>query len=284
MNTPEMPQSGSHQALRPQFSAVLLLKQPASPSFAQIRLELKRIAPHAELGDWSGPVSDPYLHTGIEMLSLNGEKMSVLVINSPAPESIIQAGSFPNPVWPNAEKESAKHQAHIIVIGLEDPVDRDAGLAKARAVTLLARAIAPIVPAIGVTWVNGANLVKAETFIGMTEKIGQPGVNAVMFWVRLMLAKGPPRSTGAQTIIAGTSGLRIFGLREIEYAPAQLDPGFIMQHAYSVSEYLIRSGKRLSNGETIGVGGHADFTIAHADKGSFSSFPIVRLSLLPKTQ
>jgi hypothetical protein len=52
--------------------------------------------------------------------------------------------------------------AHIVIIGLQDTIDREAALKKARAVTLLAAAIVRLVPAIGVTWVDGANLVRAS--------------------------------------------------------------------------------------------------------------------------
>ncbi|WP_158932500.1 hypothetical protein [Acidisphaera sp. S103] len=171
MNTSETLQSGDGQASRPQFTATLLLREVAQPSFAQIRSELERIAPQTQLGDWSGPVTDPAVDPGIEILSLNGERMSVLVIDGPAPGAILQAGPFPNPLWPNAEKEAAGHKAHILVIAPEDPVDREAALAKARAVTVVAGAIARIVPAIGVSWADGANLVKTEAFVGMTEKL-----------------------------------------------------------------------------------------------------------------
>jgi hypothetical protein len=57
----------------------------------------------------------------------------------------------------------------------QDPVDREAVLFKARAVTLLAGAIARIVPAIGMDWAGGANLVKAEAFIVMTQKNRKTG-------------------------------------------------------------------------------------------------------------
>jgi hypothetical protein len=63
-----------------------------------------------------------------------------------------------------------------------------------------------------------------------------------------------------------------------------LDASFIMQHAYSISEYLLRSGKRLGDGETIGVDGQARFAIAHAGSGGFGPFPVARLSLLPNSQ
>jgi hypothetical protein len=46
-----------------------------------------------------------------------------------------------------------------------------------------------------------------------------------------------------------------------------------------IAEYLLSSGKRLADGETIGVDGQARFKISHADAGDFVSFPIARLSL-----
>jgi hypothetical protein len=214
------------------------------------------------------------------MLSLYGVKLSVLVVDTPAPPGVLQSGPFANPLWPNAEKEAARHKAHIVVIGLEDPIDREAAHAKARAVTVVAAALARIVPAIGVSWVDGANLVPAAAFLQMTKDIGSAGANAVPFWVRIMLARGDNGPGGKPTVKAGTLGLRIFGLRELEYAAAPLDPGFLMQHVYSTAEYLLRSGKRLADGETIGVEGEARFAISLADAGDFVSSPIARLSSL----
>jgi hypothetical protein len=215
------------------------------------------------------------------MLSLGGEKLSVLAVDAPAPAGILRPGLFPNPLWPNAEKEVAQHKAHILVIGLGDPADQEAALVKARAVTLLTAAIARLVNPIGVDWADGANLVRAAVFAEIVKDIGQPAGNAVPFWVRVMLARGEAGPRGEPMIKAGTIGLRLFGLRELEYAAAPLDPGSIIQHAYSVAEYLLRSGKHLADGETIGAEGEGQtrFGISYADAGGFVSFPIARLTI-----
>jgi hypothetical protein len=278
MNEAHAAHSASQQALKAQFTAALLLERKVTLSFSQLQAELRRIAPQAVLGGWDGP-TDPAVDPEIEMVSLNGEKLSVLVVDAPAPAAVLHPGPFANPLWPNAEQEAAGHKAHIVVIGLQDSVDRDAALAKARAVTLLTAAIARLVPAIGVTWADGANLVRAAAFAEMTKNVGQPGANAVSFWVRIMLARGDAGPDGKPTMKAGTLGLRIFGLRELEYAPAPLDPGFIIRHAYSIAEYLLSSGKRLADGETIGVEGQARFKISHTDAGDFVSLSVARLSL-----
>jgi hypothetical protein len=67
-------------------------------------------------------------------------------------------------------------------------------------------------------------------------------------------------------------------LRELEYAATPLNPAFIMQHAYSTAEYLLTSGNRLADSETIGVGGEKKFIISHADTGDFVAFPVARLT------
>ncbi len=272
------PRISAEGRIKPQFTAMLLLEKQTKLSFRQLQEQLKRLAPDAVLGDWTGPITDAAADPGIEMLSLNGEKLSVLVVDAPAPLAILQPGLFPNLLWPNAERETAHHEAHIRVIGLEDPVDRDTALAKARTVTLVAAAIARLVPAIGVDWVDGANLMRATGFIEVTKNIGQPGTNAVPFWVRIMLAKGNSGPRGQPMLKAGTTGLRIFKLRELEYEAAPFDPSFIMPHAYSIAEYLLTSGKRLADGETIGAESQRRFRISYADTGDFVSFPITRLA------
>jgi hypothetical protein len=47
----------------------------------------------------------------------------------------------------------------------------------------------------------------------------------------------------------------------------------------SIAENLLRSGKRLADGETIGVEGDVRFAVSLADAGDFVSSPIARLSL-----
>jgi hypothetical protein len=106
----------------------------------------------------------------------------------------------------------------------------------------------------------------------MTKNIGQPGANAVPFWVRIMLAKGDSGPRGEPMLKAGTAGLRIFGLRELEYAATPLNPGFIVPHAYSTAEYLLTSGKRLADGETIGVGARRDLAFRMPIRVTLSHF------------
>ena len=113
----------------------------------------------------------------------------------------------------------------------------------------------------------------------MTKSIGRPGANAVPFWVRIMLAKADAGPQGEPMMTVGTLGLQIFGLRELDYAPVLFPPLSIMTQAYSVAEYLLRSGKRLDDGETIGVEGQTKFAISFQDAGQFVSSPVAHLTM-----
>jgi Domain of unknown function (DUF4261) len=143
---------------------------------------------------------------------------------------------------------------------------------------LLAAVVARLIPFIGIKWVDGSNSMDAKSFINATENIGQPGTNAVPFWVRVMLYREPSRGDQVK-LTGGTLGLHYFGLTDLEYPAAPLEPQFIMQHAYSTSEYLLRSGKTLQDGETIGVEGQSlVFKVSYAKDGLFVPYPAARLS------
>lgn len=260
-----------------QFSARVLLEKPLSVSASQIESELKRLAPGVKFGNWAG--SPSAANSGAEMISVNDEPISVKAIPAPAEMRVIEQGHYANHIWPTVEADAAKHGAHIFITAAQNAVDRQPILAQARAVTLVAAAIARLIPFIGIQWVDGTNSMDAKGFIKATEELGRPDANAVPFWVRVMLFPEP--SKGGQTkTIGGTLGLHFFGLTDLEYPAANFEPRFIMQHAYSTAEYLLRSGKTLQDGETIGVENQSPaLKVSYARDGLFVPYPVARLNL-----
>jgi len=140
-------------------------------------------------------------------------------------------------------------------------VDQRALLKQARAVTLLAAVIARLAPFIGIKWVSGSNSMEAKSFINLTENIGQPDMNAVPLWVRIMHYNQPDGAIG------GTLGLHYFGFADLEYAAGSLDLTTVMSHAYSTSETLLRSGQPLPE-DTIKVEGQSNvFKVSYKEEG-----------------
>jgi hypothetical protein len=232
------------KARKARFTALLLLERPIKLSFSQLRAELERFAPHALLENRAVPAIGPGTDPGVETLSLNGENLSVRLVDAPADPELLRPLPFGNLLWPNAEREAEHHKACLIIFGSRDPAGREAALARARAVTLLAAAFVRFVPAIGVLWADSLNLVRASDFAEMTKNIGQPDVNAVPFWVRFIVTEAwrdtVSRLPGPGAKKVGSLGLWIFGLMELGYPSER---GFILREAYSVAENLLRSRK-----------------------------------------
>jgi hypothetical protein len=79
-----------------QFSAILLLEKHLSVTVSQIETEMRRLAQGATLGDWEGS-SDLAADSGAEMISVNGEPLSVMDIPAPAGGDDHRARPFRKP-------------------------------------------------------------------------------------------------------------------------------------------------------------------------------------------
>jgi hypothetical protein len=234
------------------FSAMLLLGQIQPITVSQIRTELSRIAPQAKFGDWA---SAPELNanSGTSTIAIDDEPMSIVFVTTPAEVTIVEREHFANHIWPNVEADVAEHTAYLLVAATL--------LKQARAVTLLAAVIARLTPFIGIKWVSGSNSMEAKSFINLTENIGQPDMNAVPLWVRIMHYNQPEGAIG------GTLGLHYFGFADLEYAAGSLDLTTVMSHAYSTSETLLRSGQPLPE-DTIKVEGQSNvFKVSYKKEG-----------------
>jgi hypothetical protein len=242
------------------FSAMLLLGQIQPTTVSQIRSELTRIAPQAKFGDWA---SAPELNanSGTSTIAIDDEPMSIVFVPTPAEVTIVEREHFANHIWPNVEADVAEHTAYLLIAATRDTVDQRALLKQARAVTLLAAVIARLAPFIGIKWVSGSNSMEAKSFINLTENIGQPDMNAVPLWVRIMHYNQPDGAIG------GTLGLHYFGFADLEYAAGSLDLTTVMSHAYSTSETLLRSGKPLPE-DTIKIEGQSNvFKVSYKKEG-----------------
>jgi hypothetical protein len=261
------------------LSVILLLAKHQSISVSQIQSEVDRLAPGTTLGDWTGS-TDMTASAGAELISVNGEPISVMDVPDRAVMRVVEQGHFANHIWPTIEADADRHTAHIVIAAARGAADREAARAQARAVTLVAAAVARVLPIIGALWVDGSNSIDGNAFLKVTEKIGQPGANAVRLWVRVMLYREPSKGN---KLIGGTLGLHFLGLTDLEYAASDLEPQFIMEHALSTSEYLLRSGKSLQDRETVNIEGQPlAFKVSLIPDGIFIPFPVMRFNLMPE--
>jgi hypothetical protein len=70
-------------------------------------------------------------------------------------------------------------------------------------------------------------------------------------------------------MVFSVGGRKPFRIRQLLSTARQM-------HRHDNSEYVLLSGRRLADGETIGAVGQARFGVSHAGGGGFVSFPVAR--------
>jgi hypothetical protein len=272
----EMPMSDQAAIIPPQFTAMILCERHVAVSFNDLATALKRIAPAAMLGDWSGPITTPAADLGTEMLSLDGQQIVVLAVDAPAPAIALDFGPIPNLLWPDPSKEIAKHRAHVMIVAPGEPASRADAIAKARAVTLVAAAFAALVRTVGVVWVDAGNLVPPAVFTKLTEKIGAADGLAVPLWVRVKFAPTSVQNGVKPAFVVGKVGLSALSHPDLEYSPTQ-NPLEFASHAMATAQYLLSSGATLRGGQTIGVDGQNKFNLRDQLSGTFTDDKVIAL-------
>ena len=268
---------GAEAAVRePTFSATVLYRRHTEVRLTELLAALRSIAPEAVMGDWEGPFTTPPMDDqGVEMLSIDGIRLSVLNIGAAPPPGFFDSGLLPNALLPDAAARLGDHRAHAIIMPLTRPTDRAAAIATARKATLVTWAVAQVTQAEAFKWEDSNNLVPATTLLAAASTLLSAGGTAVPVWVRILGG----RAHGQQKLMAGSYGLWAFGLPEIEYAPIDLPMDPLVTHAYAVCDYLLKSDKPAKNGDTIGAdNGSRPFGIETLQPGFFTRGPALRLS------
>jgi hypothetical protein len=281
MTSSATPQSEA-LALKPQFGATVICNRHVAIRLTQLIAALRTIAPSSAMGDWQGPFtarpSDAY---GTGMISIDGVPLTLLEINAPLPAPFFNTGAIPNHLMPDPLNELRDHRAHVFVMPAREPQGRVAAIATARAVTLLAWAVALVTGAGAFKWTDANNFAPVSLLQDCAPNLLRTGGLAMPAWVRILAG----RAQGQQKVIAGSYGLWAFALPEIEYAPTDLPMHYLVPHAYAVCAFLLRSSKpgrlhEVRHNDIIDVDGENAFKVETLDHGFFGKAPALRLSLL----
>jgi hypothetical protein len=268
-------------ALKPQFGATVICDRRTAIRLTQLIAALRTIAPSSAMGDWQGPFttrpSDAY---GTGMLSIDGVPLILLEINAPLPPPFFNTGAIPNHLMPDPLRELRHHRAHVFVMPAREPQGRVAEIATARAVTLLAWAVALVTGAEAFKWTDANNFAPVALLQDCAPDLSRAGGMAMPAWVRILAGRAH-----GQQVIAGSYGLWAFGLPEIEYAPTDLPMHYLVPHAYAVCAFLLRPKKPVRLHEVrpddiIDVDGQNAFKVETLAHGSFGKAPALRLSRL----
>ena len=264
-------------APEPQYSATVIYGSYSEIRLTQLIAALRRVAPSSVVGDWLGPVRTPPTDAlGTDMISVDGISLTVLNVDKALPAPFFDTGPVPNQLMPNPRQLLHNHRAYVSVMPAQLPQDGPSAVATARAVTLLAWAVAIVTRAEALKWTDANNFIPVSVLKGCAAMLSPVGGTAVPIWVRILAG----RAHGQQKIIAGSCGLWAFGLPEIEYAPTDLPLEYLLPHAYSVCLHMFRSDYDVKNNDTIDADGKNVFKVEAIKHGFFGKAPALRLSWL----
>lgn len=156
--------------------------------------------------------------------------------------------------WPEAGKYLRAHQAHFIA------TVSGANSDQVEAMLLLTRVIAATAAttdACGIYWGAGPVVNAPDTFIKAAQRTSRDYL-PLYLWLAFHLESQPDGSVMLQT-----SGLRAFGLMELELLAPYEKASMLLDRAFNFAHYLLDNGPVLKNGDTIGLSDHELFRVQH---------------------
>ena len=202
-------------------------------------------------------------------LQMQGGTVVVMDVRAPYPVRELSDDLSQNTAWPGWQQAPRDWRTHFIVA----PVGKPASLANLRdaaeAVLLVAAAIAHETQADAVGWGPTGLFWPARAFVD--------GVARVPLNVELLvrcLWSGRQDAGGMEVT---TTGLRTFGLPELNCGPSALRPEAIHDRLMSLASHLLENGAVLQDGQTLGSGDTPEAAIEHAYDGAGRLVLVVRL-------
>lgn len=192
-------------------------------------------------GDWGIDVpEDAAAQEGSLVFQAEGMLAAVSLMPAPVPGGEAEQNAANNYLWPGAAEAAAKHRAHLLVAVLpQDKSPVEAGKLFCKVVAACCRQE----NACGVY--TGSTVLQPQFYIDVCA--GQrEGELPLLDWVYFGMYRENGRLCGY------TYGLKDFGYDEIEVLGADAQPEELHAFLYNVAYYVLDSGVRLRDGETIG--------------------------------
>lgn len=211
------------------------------------------------------------------VLTANGKRLSVLLVEQPLPRDAYERALSLDRVWPAAAEAMQRQRAHAIVGMVDAAEDHGGALEGAACATLVAAALATLLPALAVIWAAGATITDPPRFVESAKGLARRQLPSDL-WVSLAFLDGPPSATGERTLAVLTTGLQPFVGREIEFLPTALSPYELARRVIGLGQYLIQSGPVIRDGETVGITETERIRVRFAD-GQRRGVPVMALTL-----
>lgn len=185
---------------------------------------------------------------------VEGGRGAIWVVPYPVPWAYLGPLCTSSWLWPDAATALSDHQAHVSVGLLGQPIGRRE---QALLLTRLVATAAATTDATGVLWSPASLVVEASAFVGQAEAASEQRL-PIFSWVDFRTHEEPD---GSLTLV--TTGLRAFGLMEIEVHGSRLERSNLLYLAAAVAERLIADETPLDADSTF-RSPHGDARVLHA--------------------
>ncbi|MCZ8187369.1 MAG: hypothetical protein O9308_13390 [Beijerinckiaceae bacterium] len=266
------------------FSITLLMKQA-------FKIDQEHL--HAAIAQFSGGNCELELEESASseptvFLKVDGHTIFILNMDTPHPGLSEYVPDGPNLFWSTVSEDLAEHSAHIILACVSRTSDYNSAISTARAVSILAGAIARMHDCIGIYVPSAENFINSEFYLKQIEQYIRKDAVPINAWVRHYIFEdqdGP---------VVVTNGLRPFLGTEFEiFGSISSQGGFLgnlfgkkksqivanlselLPTAMTISSYALQGNVALQRGETIGgEDGGIKFMISYANEGKLDTGPV----------
>ena len=170
--------------------------------------------------------------------------------------------------WPEARRELARHTSHLIVALVDEGRDL---VAKGMKLTRLCAALLANDAAVGLQW-GGSRQVHAP--VSFRELAQQMAVDdlPLYLWIDFRVEK-----IQEDQWRLFTTGLEVFGRREIEVPHFRGEPQQLVNHVYNIAHFQIEKLQGMSEGDTIGLPGDVQATVHEGTSFAGDDQPVLRV-------
>ncbi|MBN1216464.1 MAG: DUF4261 domain-containing protein [Candidatus Lokiarchaeota archaeon] len=213
------------------------------------KINIKKLKKQIE-NDW---ISFPKINSidndkGIIMLFLdNNNAFFILDLPKPIPWSDLEGPCATAYYWSKATKELKNHTGHYIVSYIGSDINYFI-LEQSIIITKIIISITELIKIKGIYWGSGTVVNSPEYLIKIGKECLEKDLLPVSLWIEYRIEKN---KDDTHNIL--TTGMDTFGHREIEIQNTRKNPFDILFSLYHFTDYLLKNGPVVKDGDTIGV-------------------------------
>ena len=200
--------------------------------------------------------------------NLGKDRAAVALVPGPIPWSNLEGPCATAWWWPAATQRMQGHTAHVLVA-----LSGETSTLIQRHMTLthLTAAVAAHTDPAGIYWGGGRIVHDPAVFVEQANHL-PPAKLPLHLWIDFRMEEN---EDGSSRLF--TTGMNAFGRLEIEIPHSRKEPAEILDFAYAIAYYTIRSNSNIEDGHTVGRSETEKIPAAHAPSMWDAAIGVLRL-------